>query len=78
MKNGQTLRDVVTGFVGVATGRVEYLTGCTQFLLNPKVDDKNTPGEGRWFDEDRLEVLAVDVIALPRTNAGCDIPAPIR
>lgn len=78
MKNGQTLRDIVTGFVGIATGRVEYLTGCTQLLLQPKVDEKNSPGEARWFDEDRLELLPNPVISLPRTNAGFDKQAPIR
>ncbi len=34
---GQKVKDVVTGFSGIATARVEYLNGCVQILVAPKM-----------------------------------------
>lgn len=36
---GKTLRDRITGFSGICTGHARYLTGCDQYLLNPKAQD---------------------------------------
>jgi hypothetical protein len=30
---GVTVKDVIHGFEGVVTGRCQYLTGCTQYLV---------------------------------------------
>lgn len=54
---GLTMKDVVTGFEGVAIGYVQYLTGCNQVLLTPKVNSKSK-GDACWFDESRLKVLS--------------------
>ena len=60
MKNenlGKTGTDRITGFKGIITGYVEYLTGCNQFLLVPKCDkgkDNNKP-DGHWFDDNRID-----------------------
>lgn len=32
---GGLVKDVVTGFEGIATGKSTWLTGCDQFLLSP-------------------------------------------
>lgn len=34
---GQTVKDKVTGFTGVAEARLEFLNGCLQFLVRPKI-----------------------------------------
>jgi hypothetical protein len=66
MKLGLTARDKYTGFVGLVTGKVEYLTGCTQFLLQPNALDKDgRPVEGMWLDEDRIEQVPAE-----RVGAG--------
>jgi hypothetical protein len=36
---GRRGRDVITGFEGVITGHVAYLTGCNQYLLAPPAKD---------------------------------------
>jgi hypothetical protein len=54
---GWTYKDKVTGFEGMATGRVEYLTGCHQVLLNPTVDKEGKLRDANWFDEQRLETV---------------------
>jgi|SRR3990167_7090389 len=54
---GMTVEDKVTGFKGVVTGIVYYLSGCNQALVVPKA----TENGGRyndpiWFDLQRLSV----------------------
>jgi hypothetical protein len=51
---GRTYRDKVTGFVGVATGRHEYLTGCVRFALEAVAAEPGKPPEDAVFDEGRL------------------------
>ncbi len=56
---GSKVKDVVSGFEGVAMGRAEYLTGCTQYLVAPvKLDKDNKLGDAHWFDEGRLSITA--------------------
>lgn len=76
---GKTFTDKITGFTGVCTGRVEYLTGCHQLLLSPKADGGKPP-EACWFDEQRCEhVVGVPQIVIDNgANPGCDTPAPVR
>lgn len=46
--------DQVTGFTGTVTARCEYLSGCIQYCLNPRVNKDGEKQESHWFDEDRL------------------------
>jgi len=70
---GATYRDVITGFVGIAIGYVQYLTGCNQALVQPEADGKDFK-ESYWLDEQRLErVGGRGVIELDnRTSPGFD------
>lgn len=52
---GLTFRDRITGFQGVATGRLEYISGCNQLLLTPMVTGEGTMRDGNWIDEQRLD-----------------------
>ena len=61
---GTTAKDIVTGFEGVVTGRAQYLTGCDQYVLTPKVKN-GAFQDGRWFDENRLEVTKERIVRLP-------------
>ncbi len=67
---GTTICDKITGFEGVITGRVEYLTGCVQYLLTPKIAEDGSHRNGEWFDEGRL----VDCDA----PAGPDMQPPTK
>lgn len=51
---GYTVIDQVTGFKGIVTGQVQYLTGCNQYLVVPRIDDKGAMRDGNWLDESRL------------------------
>lgn len=74
---GKTVKDQITGFEGVVTGRVEYLTGCAQLLVQPKVKESGDFAESRWFDETRCLVTDENPVFVNGTpNAGPDKPAP--
>jgi hypothetical protein len=57
MKIGITYRDKITGFTGLATGYVQYISGCNQLLLAPPVGPDGTMRDSAWFDQQRLEVV---------------------
>ena len=55
-------KDKVTGFKGIITGRSQFLTGCDQYNLVPKVQDgKLEPVQ--WFDEGRIEIIGPGITA---------------
>lgn len=73
---GHTCRDVVTGFVGVAIGKVFYATGCNQVLLSPKVDKDGKCRDSQWFDEQRIEIMDDPRIVTKNVNPGFGPEAP--
>lgn len=76
---GARYRDRITGFSGVATGLVYYISGCNQILLVPAAKDGNELKGGEWFDVQRVEPIEGEVIVLDNGNTpGCDKQAPKR
>ena len=75
---GQKVKDKLTGFTGLVTGRCEYITGCTQLLVQPPVKADGDFVESRWLDEDRGVVVDAEKVSLAVSNAGPDKPAPRR
>ena len=74
---GSTVKDVISGITGIVTGKVEYLTGCKQMLIQPRSKDGEYV-EPRWFDEDRLELMSDATLRLPVKSQGFDKAAPKR
>lgn len=78
---GKEYRDKVTNFEGICTGFCEYISGCNQALLQPKVDKDQKYQEGRWIDVQRLEEKFPGGTPLRLQNEktpGPDMPAPVR
>jgi hypothetical protein len=76
---GATVLDAVTGFAGIVTGYVTYLSGCNQALVVPKVGADGKLPEPQWFDEQRLRVQPEPMLVLDNTAArGFDKAAPKR
>lgn len=58
IKLGSRVKDVYTGFAGIAIGRSEWLYGCARFLVEPfDLDKDGKVREAVWFDEQRVELL---------------------
>lgn len=66
---GDAVKDVVTGFNGIITGRSEFITGCRQYSVTAR---KLEGGETKivWFDEDRLKATKAAKVKLKITNDG--------
>ena len=76
---GDTYTDRITGFRGVCTGYVTYITGCNQGLLVPPAKD-GALVEAQWFDEQRLDYDGTaDTILIDNGRTpGPDKAAPKR
>jgi len=75
---GSTVRCRITGFTGIVTGKVEYITGCNQSLVQPTVGNDGNYRDSIWLDADKLEQVGDWVINLKVDNAGFDKAPPRR
>lgn len=80
IKLGSKVRDIISGFTGVATGRAEYISGCAQVLIGPVVGKDGSFRDGQWFDEQRLVVdpKAKQIVLDNTVTPGPDKAAPKR
>lgn len=74
---GDTVADSITGYSGVVTGRCEYITGCSQILVQPAVKD-GAWQDAKWLDVDRLTVTAAPRVLVSIQTAGFGEPAPTK
>ncbi len=52
---GNNVRDKVTGFSGIVTAKCEYINGCVQFCVTPKIKKGiHVMPDGQYIDEGRL------------------------
>ena len=77
-KNGDKVKEKITGFSGVITGSCSYLTGCDQYLVTAKQTDITKDPLARWYDEQRLELQKEQVVKIDNSESGDgpDLPAP--
>jgi hypothetical protein len=81
IKLGQKVIDRITGFTGTVTGKCEYISGCSQVLVAPRVGDDGAFKDSQWFDQQRLVPDATDTDLITLDNGptpGADKPAPRR
>jgi len=76
---GDRVKDIITGYTGIVTGRGDFLYGCVRFIVaDEKLDDKGKVHEGHWFDEGQLKIVDVGVIRRPETILRLPVPAPAQ
>jgi hypothetical protein len=74
---GQEVKDIISGFKGIVTGKCSYITGCEQFLVQPKSKKTDSKPDAVWFDIDRLQSVGKKIIKLKyKADNGCDLEAP--
>ena len=54
---GDKVKDTVTGFKGTITARIEYLNGCLQYCVEPKVGKEGKVEKHYYVDEGQLELI---------------------
>ena len=57
VKLGDRVVDVHTGFEGTVMARAEYMYGCVQIQVQPKVKEDGDFVKHQWFDEPQLELV---------------------
>lgn len=67
---GDSVKDRITGFAGVVTGKVEYLYGCKKVLVSPQTLEKGKPAETQWFDEDSVRIVKAGAVGRPESVAS--------
>lgn len=80
LKLGQEAKDKVTGFQGILTGYCHYITGCDQYLIQPKCEKNTTFPEAQWIDEGKIELIeggrSFEKEDIEGDEDGCDSPSP--
>lgn len=71
VKLGTKVKDSITGFVGFATARCEYINGCVQFEITPEELKDGIPQKEYWLDEQRVESIEEEVTKKPPRNRKC-------
>lgn len=72
---GKRVKDVITGMVGIAIQKIEYLNGCIQYMVQPEKLKDNVPAESRWFDVEQLKLTTTKTnVKIKKKSTGG--PAP--
>ncbi len=67
---GAQARDTVTDFQGMIIARNEWMSGCVQYCLKPKVDKDGKIPSGEWIDEDQVELVRATERKTPAKLTG--------
>jgi hypothetical protein len=76
IKLGDKVKDSVTGYEGIVTGIVSYLTGCDQVLITQKCKKGDNEIKSTWLDMNRVD--GTDLMNQAKSNKGAMIAAPIK
>jgi len=52
---GEQVKSMTTGVKGTITGRVQYITGCDQYCIQPKSKDGRSKPDSIWIDENAIK-----------------------
>lgn len=69
VKLGSKVRDVVSGFEGIATAEVKYLNGCKQYCVAGKSVDGKVP-ENLYFDDAQIEIIGEGINIEQKDTGG--------
>ena len=76
VKLGDRVKDIISGFEGIATGRIEYLYGCSQIQIVPETMDKDgKKRDAQWLNEQRVVIVeALAIKVSPDSRPTTEIP----
>lgn len=63
---GDKLKDKITGFEGIVTGRHQWINNCNTYSVKPQVLKDGVPQDSHSFDEPQLDL--VEEKAIPELN----------
>jgi len=72
---GLQAKDIITGTEGVLVGRCQYLFGCNQYGIAPRVLKDGKRLDTEWFDEGRIIISGDGIKA---ESVTVELPGPDR
>lgn len=69
---GNRVTDIVTGFTGIASSKIEYLNGCVLFGVKPKVEKDGKMPEIYYIDVQQLEFVD-EGVSIKKIDTGGDM-----
>ncbi len=78
---GDTVRDKITGFEGIAIEMATYLNGCVQFEVQPPINKEGKIPDSVWIDEQQLvviEVSEIEVKVIPKEVIMIELGNEVR
>ena len=70
IKLGDTVKCKVSGFKGIVVARTEFINGCIQLEVQPKVNKKNEHMESLGIDIQSLEKISIKKKAVKKKSTG--------
>jgi hypothetical protein len=61
---GDRVKDIVTGFAGIAIGRTEWLNKCVRILVQPEKLHEGKVVQSEQFDEEQLVLVKAGAVNL--------------
>lgn len=62
---GDRVKDRISGFSGIVVSRSEAIFGCNRYWVEPEQMHDGKPIDGRWFDEESIEVIQAGAVVRP-------------
>lgn len=78
IKLGDKVKDIITGFEGIAVCRTDWLHGCTRFGVQPEKLHEGKPIDSVYFDEPQLMLLKSAKVPEGSHVTGGPRPTPQR
>ena len=72
IKLGDKVRDRVTGYEGIATSKTEFLNGCIQIEVTPKLK------KGAIMKPEEIMGIGIDLGQLEKIGDGVNAKKPIK
>src|SRR4051812_20866169 len=77
IKLGNKVKCLITGFIGIAVARVEYINGCVQYGVKAPMAKGSVKLEDPYYiDAQQLQVIAGGVTVEARPTGGPSNDAP--
>lgn len=77
IKLGDQVKDKITGFKGIAVAKTEFINGCVQWEVVPKIAKDNKYPESVGIDQQTLEVIVKKRKKIVKKNTGGATTKPI-
>ena len=67
---GDEVKEIVTGFTGIAVTRLSWLSGCDMIRIQPPKNKKDELPEARDFDEPLLSIIKKQKVKIKKEEDG--------